>query len=159
MDVYETEVPGVGYKYELPVDGDERLVVIVHHDGKRDVYRRPGPDADSEKLLTLTGEQARTLGAVLEGGYFQPLELDATRVPLDGAVMEWFDLDDGAALVGQTLAAAGIRQETGASVIAIQRGSDTLSNPEPGTTFRAGDVLVLLGTREQLAEFEATYLD
>ena len=159
MDVYETYVPGVGYKYELPLDGEARLVVIVHHDGKRDVYRRPAPDADSERLVTLTGEQARTLGSILEGGYYQPIELDATRVPLDGAVMEWFDLTADSPLVGRTLAEAGIRPETGTSVIAVRRGGETLANPEPETTFAADDVLVVLGTREQLAAFETTFLE
>ena len=159
MEVYETEVPGVGYKYELPVDGGARLVVIVHHDGKRDVYLRPDPDADSEKLVTLSGEQARTLGSILEGGYFQPLELDATRVPLDGAVMEWFDVAADSPLVGQSLTDAAVRRETGVSILAIRRGSETIPNPGSETSIAAGDVVVALGTREQLADFETTYLD
>lgn len=59
MTVYETDVPGVDHKFELELDGEERLVVIVHHDGQRDLYRRPAPNADSVELASLTGRQAR----------------------------------------------------------------------------------------------------
>jgi TrkA domain protein len=133
VTIYETEVPGVGHKFELEVDGNERLVVIIHHDGKRDVYRRPDPDADSEQLFSLTGKQARQLGSILEGAYFQPVELDEVEVPLGEASIT--DCD--------------IRNRTGVSVMAIQRGDETIPNPGPDATIESGDVLVTLGSREE----------
>ena len=145
----------MGYKYELAVEGSARVVVIVHHDGKRDLYLRPEPDADSEKLLSLTGEEARTLGAVLEGAYFQPVELEDTRVPLGGAVMEWLEVGADSPLSGRTLADAAIRQETGVTVIAVQRGSTTDPSPDPDTVLEPGDTLVVTGTRDQLRDFRA----
>jgi len=151
VTIYETEVPGVGHKFELEVDGDERLVVIIHHDGKRDVYRRPDPDADSEQLFSLTGKQARQLGSILEGAYFQPVELDEVEVPLGEAIIEWTEVAADAPVAGETLADANIRQRTGASVLAIQRGDDTIPNPGPDTAIEAGDVLVTLGSREEQA--------
>lgn len=42
MTIYETEVPGVGHKFELDIDGDERLVVITgdrHDPALRTDYR------------------------------------------------------------------------------------------------------------------------
>ncbi len=155
MTIYETEVPGVGHKYELELDGDARLVVIVHHDGKREVYRRPDPDADSEKLFTVSGKQARQLGAILEGAYFQPVELEEVEVPLGEAVIEWSDVDEDATVAGETLADASLRQQTGVSVIAIQRGEETLANPEPDERIEPGDVLVTLGTRAEQDELDA----
>lgn len=154
MTIYETEVPGVGHKFELEIDGDERLVVIIHHDGKRDVYRRPDPDADSEQLFSLTGKQARQLGSILEGAYFQPVELDEVKVPLGEAIIEWVEVESNAPVVDETLSDANIRKQTGVSVLAIQRGEETIPNPEPDTTVRAGDVLVTLGSREEQSSLE-----
>lgn len=150
MTVYETDVPGVGKKFELEMAGGERLVVLIHHDGKREVYRRPDADADSEKLFTVAGEQARQLGSILEGAYFQPVQLDDVQVPLGDAIIEWVDVDPDSPLVGQTLREASIRQQTGASVIAVQRGETTHSNPEPDFEIGADDILVTIGTREEL---------
>ena len=149
MTVYETDVPGVGHKFELELEGDERLVVLLHHDGKREVYLRPGPDEDSQKLFGLSGKQARQLGSILEGAYFQPVEMTETRVPLGEAIIEWVDLMADSPLVGSSLREANVRGQTGASVIAIQRGEETLANPDPETVLQRGDILVTIGQRSE----------
>jgi len=156
MTIYEAEVPGVGHKFEMELDGGERLVVIIHHDGKRDVYRRPDPDADSEQLFSLSSKQARQLGSILEGAYFQPVALDDVKVPLGDAIIEWYAVDDSSAVVGDTLAESGIREGTGVSVIAIQRGEETIPNPDPDERIAAGDTLVALGTRAEQQTVEET---
>jgi TrkA domain protein len=153
--VYETEVPGVGHKFELELDGDERLVGLVHHDGKREVYHRPDENADSEKLFGLTGQLARQLGTILEGAHFQPVEMDEVRVPVGEVIIEWSDVEPDSRLVGQPLEAADIRDQTGVSVIAIQRGDETISNPQPDEPVQAGDILVTLGSRDDQHDFEA----
>ncbi|MFW6436969.1 MAG: cation:proton antiporter regulatory subunit [Halococcoides sp.] len=153
MTIYETEVPGVGHKFELELDGETRLVVLIHHDGKRELYRREG-EADSEKLFGLTGKQARQLGSILEGAHFQPVETDDIQVPLGESIIEWIEVDPDSALAGQTLDAASVRERTGASIIAIQRGEDTIANPSAETRLQADDVIVTLGDREEQAALE-----
>ncbi|WP_440989082.1 cation:proton antiporter regulatory subunit [Haloarchaeobius baliensis] len=149
MTVYETDVPGVGRKFELEVGGGARLVVLMHHDGRRELFHRPSPDADSQRIADVDGETARQLGAILSGAYFQPIELDRTQVPLGEAILEWVEIGEDATIVGQTLSGCDVRNQTGVSVIAIQRGDETLPNPDPGETITAGDILVVLGTREE----------
>ncbi|MFC4452055.1 MULTISPECIES: cation:proton antiporter regulatory subunit [Halobacteriales] len=153
MTIYETEVPGVGHKFELELDGEERLIVLIHHDGKREVYRRPGENQDSQKLFSLTGKRARQLGSILEGAHFQPIEMDEIQVPLGEAIIEWVDIDSSSPLVGQTLRAANIREQTGVSIIAIQRAEKTIANPMPDTTIEADDILVTLGSRDEQQAF------
>ncbi|GAA0196548.1 cation:proton antiporter regulatory subunit [Haladaptatus pallidirubidus] len=153
MTIYETEVPGVGHKFELELDDDERLIVLIHHDGKREVYLRLGENQDSQKLFSLTGKRARQLGSILEGAYFQPIEMDEVQVPLGEAIIEWVDIDSSAPLVDQSLRAAHIREQTGVSIIAIQRGEETIANPTPDTTIEADDILVTLGTRDEQQAF------
>jgi len=154
MTVYETDVPGVGRKFEYELDGDQRLVVLIHHDGKREVFRRPSADADSTKLFELSDKQAREFGTILEGAYFQPVDLESVEVPLGEAVIEWTDLPEESPLAGETLREVDLRRRTGASVLAVQRGEETVANPDPTFELRADDILVTLGTREEHADLD-----
>lgn len=149
MTVYETDVPGVGKKFELDVGGGARAVVVLHHDGRVELFRRDSPDADSEKLLDLTSQQSNHLGSILEGAYFESVDLDDLSVPLGDAIIEWVEVTDDSPVAGRTFADADIRAETGVSVIAVQRDGETEPNPGPDTVIEPGDVLVALGTREE----------
>ncbi len=151
MTVYESDIPGVGRKFELELDGGARLVVLVHHDGRREVFRRATPEADSEKLFDLPARAARQLGSILQGSTFETVDVADLEVPLGEAIIEWVEVDPDSPLAGTTLGDAHLRRETGVSVVAIQRGEETLPNPAPDVPIEAGDVLVVLGTREEHA--------
>jgi TrkA domain protein len=154
MTVYETDIPGVGRKFEVELDGGQRAVVVIHHDGRREVYRRPDPDADSEKVFDLTGQQARNFGSIIEGAYFETVDTDDLTLPLGDSFLEWVEVGPEGPFVGQTLAAANVRRETGVSVIAVQRGADTIANPDSDFEMQEGDILVTLGTREEQARLD-----
>lgn len=53
-------------------------------------------------------------------------------------------------LVGRTIRASGIREESGATVIAVVRGETPFPNPTPEMTLESGDALVLVGNHEQI---------
>ena len=154
MTVYEADIPGVGRKFEVDVGDDERVVVIIHHDGRREVFRRPDPEADSEKLFDLSAGQARKVGSILSGAYFESVPTEDLTVPLGEAIIEWIDVGEGSPIAGETLGAAQVRRETGASVIAIQRGPDTIANPDSETTVETGDILLTLGSRAEQTALE-----
>jgi TrkA domain protein len=151
MTVYETDVPGVGKKYEIDTDDETRLVILIHHDGRREVYHRVGENADSEKLFSLTGKQARQIGSILDGTHFQPVELDDVTVPLGNAIIEWLDVSPTSNVVGKTLRSLELRNRTGVSIIAIQRKEQTVPNPGPDEVIQANDILVTIGTRDEQA--------
>jgi TrkA domain protein len=155
MRVYESEVPGVGRKFELELTGGRSVVVVLHHDGRCELFRRDGPDADGEKILDLKGEQANRLGSILEGAYFESVDVDSLSVPLGDAIIEWVEVVPDSPVAGKTLGESKIRTETGTSIIAIQRGEETISNPPPETTLEPADLLVAVGTREEQAELDA----
>jgi TrkA domain protein len=155
MTVYETDVPGVGRKFELDVRGGARAVVLLHHDGRVELFRRDSPDADSEKLLDLSSGQANKLGSILEGAYFESVDVDDLAVPLGDAIIEWIEVGPDSPVAGRALAESDVRAETGVSVIAVQRGTETIPNPEPDRRIEAGDVLVALGTRREQSSLAA----
>ncbi len=74
----------------------------------------------------------------LRGGTLMDVEVETCRIEADSPA------------VGRTLAQLSIRPRTGASVIALTRGGTTESNPPEHKILEAGDVVVLLGSREQI---------
>lgn len=158
VTVYESDLPGVGKKHEIALADGTRLVVVTHNTGRREVYRRGDADADSEKLVELTDDEARTVGTVLEGAYFQPVaSADITTLLGPDAALDWVDVAADSDLVGSTLAEANVRAETGVSVLAIQRGDETLPNPARDTRIETGDTLVILGSPDACQHFVSRY--
>lgn len=154
MTVYEAELPGVGRKYELELDDGSRVIVVVHHDGRREVYRRSSPDADSAKCFDFSAQDARRFAAMLQGTGFETVDVAALEVPVGDAIIEWTELEAGSALIGQTIGEADLRARTGVSIVAIQREDQTIERPDADFEMRAGDVLVGLGTRAEQAELD-----
>jgi TrkA domain protein len=156
VTVYESDLPGVGKKYEIELGDGSRLVVVTHNTGKREVYRRESEDADSEKLFELSDRLSRQVGTILEGAYFQPVATgDIETVLGEDTLLEWVTVPADSDLVGQTLGEAGVRQRTGVNVVAVQRGAETIANPGADTRLEAGDTLVAMGTRSSCRSFES----
>jgi CPA2 family monovalent cation:H+ antiporter-2 len=68
----------------------------------------------------------------------------------DNIGMIWLRLGTNSPLVGRSLTEANLRAKAGASVVAIMRGRELITNPEPGAILRANDLLGLVGNEEQL---------
>lgn len=156
MTVYESDLPGVGKKFEIELDDGERLVVVIHNTGKRELFHKSDADADGEKVVELSDRLAQTVGSIIEGGHFQPVESDTVRTMLaDGTLLEWYNVDADTDLVGRTLADARVREQTGVSVVAIQRDDELLPSPGPDSTIEAGDTLVVIGSQADIRAFDA----
>ncbi|MDH7601638.1 MAG: potassium channel protein [Armatimonadota bacterium] len=93
--------------------------------------------------------------AVLRPNVLDFLEL-ATHGEHPSIMMEEIPVDAGSCLVGKSLGESRLRQDAGVSVIAIKRSSgELLPNPSADTVISAGDVLIVLGSPEQLPRAEA----
>jgi CPA2 family monovalent cation:H+ antiporter-2 len=91
---------------------------------------------------------------------FQTLHTDARLVERlrrarQSLRTEWFTIPEDAALVGRSIGDAAIRQQTGASVIAVVRGEKVYSNPGPEMVFTAGDSVAIVGTPDQCDAFRS----
>ncbi|HLF75202.1 MAG TPA: cation:proton antiporter [Anaerolineales bacterium] len=68
--------------------------------------------------------------------------------------IKWFRLPAENPLVGQTLADANLRAQTGASVVAILRDGQLMANPKSMTVFQAGDRIGLIGDQDEIEAVE-----
>jgi len=73
--------------------------------------------------------------------------------------LQEFDLLAGSPLIGKSLRDAHVRDQTGALVLALRNSTgEFLTNPPPETVLEAGQVLIAIGTSEQLAALEQARL-
>ncbi len=152
-DIKELELPGIGRRYELEGIEGGRAVVVIHHSGRRDLYLVP-PGADEPKAtLTLTDRQSRSLGAILGGAYFTPAVVEEIEAVIGDLLIDWVTLRPESPGSGRTIADLEIRRRTRMTVAAIARDNETMIAPEPDETLLAGDRLVVVGRREDLAGF------
>lgn len=153
MAVHEEELPGIGRKYELASSKGERLDVVIHHSGRRDLYVfEPGSD-DPLAYVQLTDDQARQLGAILGGVYFKPSVVEEIEAVIGELIVDWVTLDPESPSVGHSIGELEIRRKTGMSVIAIVREKEPLTSPPPDEVLRPDDRLVVVGPRNNLPDF------
>lgn len=149
--VKETDLPGIGKKFLLNSRSGDKIVIIVHDDGRREIYHyyREDPN-ESISMVTLDDEESRCIAAILGGMTYRPKALE-TEVDLGDIVIEWYKIEPGAYAIGKTIGELCIRQRTGGTVIAIveQNQSKTI-NPGPLVTIHDGATVIILGEKGQV---------
>ena len=71
---------------------------------------------------------------------------------LEKTVMDTYFVERDCSVAGQSIKELDLRKHSGATIIAIARGGQAKTNPEPDFRIEAGDILVLLGSHAQLNE-------
>ena len=84
-----------------------------------------------------------------EGGY--PV-LDQLLTATRGVEIAWELLNASSPVIGHTLAEASIRSRVGASVVAVLRGGEVITNPDTSFVFQEDDLVGMIGSSGQLAE-------
>jgi len=154
VDLEETRLPGIGSKFTLRLDAGGRLAVILHNDGKRELYYfRHAADEDPRAVITLDDDEARQLGAVVGGAYERPKIVEDLEMALGELQIEWIPVPDDSASIGHTLADCGFRAKTGSTVIAILREPEPITGAQPSDVIERGDTLVTVGNAGQYPEF------
>ncbi|ADW22645.1 MULTISPECIES: cation:proton antiporter regulatory subunit [Thermus] len=156
MRVEEAVLPGVGRKYTITVQSGDRIVIVVHHSGKREVqYFEAGEEDEPTMALDLTDEEARELGAILAGVLFHPEAVGDTQSKLGQKVIEWIKVLPGSKLVGKRVGELAL--PPGAHLLAVDRpGAPLIPNPSPDTLLETGDTLVVAGSREAVETLKRT---
>jgi monovalent cation:H+ antiporter-2, CPA2 family len=69
---------------------------------------------------------------------------------LSGAEVGSFRVRVASPIEGESLRGGMIREASGATVVAVKRGAEITPNPDPVWEFTAGDIVLLIGSPEQL---------
>ena len=155
MLVRKTDLPGVGTKHTLDLGGGGQLVAVQHRVGHWE-FARVDPDGNTTPLIQLPEKEAEELGRIL-ARETAPEEDSRKEILFRTIGLEWVTLEADSPLPGKTLEESGIRPRTGASVIAVLRGEESIPNPPPDFRLEPNDTLVVLGRREQVELFLAMF--
>ena len=140
VDLQETRLPGVGTKFTIRPAAGGRLSIIVHNDGKRELYwfRRADQD-EPDAVITLDDDESRQLGAVIGGAYERPKIVEDLEMALGEMHIEWIRVPDSSPWIGKTLAECGFRAKLGITVIAILREPESVSGARPEDVGNSGN--------------------
>jgi len=145
-------LPGIGKKFQLQTRSGEKIVVVVHDDGRREIYHYYHEDPDNSiSMVTLDDEESRFIAAILGEMTYRPKALATVDDTFGDMLIEWYKIEPGAYAVDKTIKDLCIRRVTGGTIIAIvEQDQSKIVNPGPGATFRNGATVVILGEKNQV---------
>lgn len=150
--ISEVFLPGVGRKFQIETLDGDRLVIVIHDDGTRELYHFTGKNLDRPaSVLRLTDGEARQIAGIVGGLTYVPRSLPMAEVILGDLVLEWFKIEPRAACIGKTIRDLHVRTATGASIVSIVEPDQTKrTNPEAGTVLNEGATLIVAGDRRTI---------
>jgi TrkA domain protein len=145
-EVREIELPGVGVRHEFITEDGNRVGIVSHRSGRREIYIADPRDPDRfRSALRLSEEDARTLAEIL-GASRVAAELAELQQKIEGLAIDWLPVREDSPYAHTTIGAAGLRTRTGVSVVAVLRGDLAIPAPGPDVAVEPGDYLVVVGT-------------
>jgi TrkA domain protein len=154
--VEETRLPGIGVRYEFTTTAGDRIGVIHHRSGRRELvlYDRGDPDT-CRAVLPLAEDDAHSLVELLGGSEVVERLDEVLRQSVEGLTLEWVEIQEDSPAAGRTLAEIGLRSRTGASIVAIVREGETVNSPRAEFRVQAGDTAVVVGSPEVIEKAAA----
>ena len=151
-EVQQTNLPGLGIRYEFRTSRGDRIGVVHHRTGRREVFlQNPHDDEGRGAIASLDEDDSRTLAELLGGSRVEQ-QLASLQQRVEGLAIDWLPVAEGTPYAGKTIGDTQARTRTGTSIVAIVRGEEAVAAPEPGETIEAGDTLVVVGTTRGIEE-------
>jgi TrkA domain protein len=154
--IRESDLPGIGRKFQLEARSGDKLVIVVHDDGRRELYHFDSDDPDELlSMVTLNDTEARQVAGIIGGLNYTPKALESVSITLEDLVIEWYRIAPGSHAIGQTIGQLQVRQATGANIIAvIEKDGRKRINPGPEQPLDEDTTVVVAGERQQVQAFK-----
>ncbi|NUS73738.1 MAG: cation:proton antiporter regulatory subunit [Corynebacteriales bacterium] len=159
MDVDRIALPGIGLQHTFTTETGQRLGVISHRSGQRDlvIYDDDDPDT-SISCVQMTPEEADGLADLLGTSHIVERLAELER-QVDGLVTEQIPLGTDSPFIGRTLGDTATRTRTGSSIVAVVRQGTVIASPRPDFRFQIDDVVVVVGTQHGTAAVARIFRD
>ncbi|GHE43405.1 cation:proton antiporter regulatory subunit [Sphingobacterium griseoflavum] len=148
--VRESELIGIGKKYQIETEAGDNMVVVIHDDGRRELYRSEDDDNETHCVMTLSDDESRQVAGIIGGLYYKPKALETMELALDDLRIEWYKVGASNDGVHKSIGELGVRQRTGASIIAAIREEETIINPGPEYIITPDTTLVVAGKKQNI---------
>lgn len=152
--IRETDLPGIGRKCQVSTRSGDKLVIIIHDDGRRELYHFKYENLDeSISMITLTDTEARQIAGIIGGLTYKPKALESAEIALDDLVIEWVKMEPGFHAIDKNIAELQVRHRTGATIIAVIHKEGTKISPGPDQMLYKNATVVVAGDRHQIKAF------
>ncbi|WP_353125017.1 cation:proton antiporter regulatory subunit [Parapedobacter pyrenivorans] len=148
--VRESDLIGIGKKYQIETEAGDNMVVVIHDDGRRELYRYDQEESESKCVMTLSDEESRQVAGIIGGLSYKPKALETIEVALDDLSIEWIKVSASSPSIGKSIGELEVRKRTGASIIAAIKAEDTIINPGPDYVIAAATTMVVAGKRSHI---------
>lgn len=148
--VRESDLIGIGKKYQIETEAGDNMVVVIHDDGRRELYRHDEEENETHCVMTLSDEESRQVAGILGGLSYKPKALETMEVALDDLRIEWYKVEPMNDGVDKSIGELRVRQRTGASIIAAIKEDETVINPGPDFVIKPGVTLVIAGKAKNI---------
>jgi len=120
MEFRETDLPGIGKKFSIITSEGYKVTIIIHINGKREVFIFEPDDYDDAVCdVVLNEEEANQIGSVLMGAFYKPEQEKIKEVLIESLAIEWVKVPPNSPLVNKSIKEENIRRKTGVNIIAI----------------------------------------
>ena len=154
--IRESNLPGVGQKFQIETANGDRLVIVIHDDGTRELYHftRKNPDRVAS-VVTLADSEARQIAGIIGGLTYVPKALPSAEIVLDDLLLEWYTIEPRSACIGKSIRDLQVRTMSGASIVSIIEPDRVKRlNPEANTVLNEGATLILAGDRKTITNLK-----
>ncbi|MCL6634197.1 MAG: cation:proton antiporter regulatory subunit [Peptococcaceae bacterium] len=161
--IREAELPGLGKKYQLNLENGEQIVVVIHDDGKREIYYFAEDGDEPLASVTLSDQESRQLGSIIGGAFYQPRTLERLDTAISELRIEWLKVKGDSEIAGKSIGELGLRKNHGIIIVAVMedkgmgRKETTHINPGPGYVFQPGHTVIAAGRHDKMKNFEKMF--
>lgn len=148
----------------LPGDAENVFVTLTARELNPKLVIVARSDLEESKTKLIRAGADKVISPSVMGGrrmaisILKPVSVDFVETLIHRAdveiEIEEITVSPESLLTGKKLKESHIKQKTGTMVVAIKRGDDIISNPSADNIIIGDDLLIVLGTREQLARLE-----
>jgi monovalent cation:H+ antiporter-2, CPA2 family len=122
-------------------------LVLRSYKMPQDLITEKAEQIRREGYEMLRREKLPKLGHHVRGGILTDVQVETVRI------------EESSPATGKTIGQVSTRGRTGASIIAVIRSERTISHPSEKMHLEPGDVVVMLGTREQIQRASSLLMD
>ncbi|MEW6574280.1 MAG: TrkA C-terminal domain-containing protein [Bacillota bacterium] len=158
--IKEAELPGLGKKYFAQLESGDRFVVVIYDEGNRELFYLPPGEDEPTCSVMLTDQEARQIGSIIGGAFYQPKVLEKLEAAVAELHIEWLKISPDSEVAGKSIGELGVRKKYGVTIVAVieqtEKGKKRTAaiNPGPSYVFTPGQTIIVAGRRDSLELFE-----
>lgn len=157
--VRESDLIGIGKKFQIETSYGDDMVIVIHDDGRREIYSYDDEENESKCVMTLNDEEARQVAGIIGGLSYKPKAMETIELAIDDLLIEWYKVPSDSGSAMKTIGELEVRKKTGASIIAAIQEDNTIINPGPEHEIAPGSTLIVAGKRNQIKLLKKILID